>query len=211
MCRYDDALDYQQKALVIQEEVLDAKHPDLAIVYNNIGFTYLSMGRYDRALEYYQKALAIQEEVLEAKHPDLAIFYDNTAAALTGLQQYKAAQESLHKAIAIFKETKHPRIIRAYGRLGLVALKLGKASKAQEYFSLYNELAKDKDKALGAYYQALYHTTMGDLQKALDFLEEAVAKGYKNNVHITQEELLEPLHKEPRYQAIVQELLKNEE
>ena len=90
-------------------------------------------------------------------------------------------------------------------------LKLGKASKAKEYFNLYNQLAKDKDKALGAYYQALYHTAIGDLQKALDFLEEAVAIGYKNNVHITQEELLEPLRKEPRYQAIVQELLKKKE
>ena len=59
-------------------------------------------------------------------------------------------------------------------------LKLGITSKAQEYFSLYNELAKDKDKALGAYYQALYHTVIGDLQKALDFLEEAIAKGYTN-------------------------------
>ena len=95
--------------------------------------------------------------------------------------------------------------------MSLVALKLGTTSKAQEYFSLYNELAKDKDKALGAYYQALYHTVIGDLQKALDFLEEAVAKGYQNNVHIIQEELLKPLHKEPRYQAIVQELLKKKE
>ena len=76
--------------------------------------------------------------------------------------------------------------------------------------SLYNELAKDKDKALGAYYQALYHTAVGDYLKALDFLEEAVAKGYQNNVHLTQEELLKPLHKEPRYQAVVQKLLKKE-
>ena len=169
------------------------------------------MGRYEEALEYQQKALAIFEKVLEATHPYLAISYTRTATALTGLQQYKAAQNYLHKAIAIFKEKKHPRIIDAYGHMGHLQLKLRNTSKAKEYFSLYNELAKDKDKALGAYYQALYHTVTGDLQKALDFLEEAVAKGYKNNVHITQEELLEPLHKEPRYQAIVQELLKNEE
>ena len=95
--------------------------------------------------------------------------------------------------------------------MGLLQLKLGSTSKAKEYFSLYNELAKDKDNALGAYYQALYHTAIGDLEKALDFLEEAVAKGYQNKAHITQEELLEPLRKEPRYQAIVQELLKKKE
>ena len=92
----------------------------------------------------------------------------------------------------------------------MVKLKLGTTSKAQEYFSLYNELAKDKDNALGAYYQALYHTVIGDLQKALDFLEEAVARGYTNRVHITQEELLAPLHKEPRYQALVEKLSKEE-
>ena len=166
------------------------------------------MGRYEKALAFYQKALAIREQVLEAIHPSLAISYNNTAAALTRLQQYKAAQNYLQKALAIFKETKHPRIITAYGRMGLLQLKLGSASKAKEYFSLYNELAKDKDKALGAYYQALYHSVMGDHHKALDFLEDAVAKGYKDKVHITQE-LLEPLHKEPRYQALVENLQKN--
>lgn len=91
--------------------------------------------------------------------------------------------------------------------MGHLQLKLGTTTKAQEYFSIYNELAKDKDKALGAYYQALYHTVTGDLQKALDFLEEAVAKGYTNRVHITQEELLEPLHGEPRYQVLVEKFL----
>ena len=210
MGRYEEALEYHQKALAIEEEVLEATHPSLAISYNNIGLTYWRMGRYEQALAFHQKALAIQEEVLEATHPDLAISHSGTAAALTGLQQYKTAQDYLHKAIAIFKENKDPRIISAYGHMGLLQLKLGNTSKAQEYFSLYNELAKDKDNALGAYYQALYHSVIGDLQKALSFLEEAVAKGYKNNVHLTQEELLAPLHKEPRYQALVEKLSKEE-
>ena len=76
---------------------------------------------------------------------------------------------------------------------------------------LYNELAKDKDNALGAYYQALYHTSIGDHHQALSFLEEAVAKGYKNKVHLTQEELLAPLHNNPRYQAVVEKLSKEKE
>ena len=158
------------------------------------------MGRYKEALEYQQKALAIKEEVLEATHPNLATVYDNIGGILTVLQQYKAAQESLQKALTIFKENKHPRTITVYGRLGLLQLKLGSTSKAQEYFSLYNELAKDKDKALGAYYQALYHTAVGDLQKALGFLEEAVAKGYQNNVHLGE---LHNTYQEPRYQALL--------
>ena len=153
----------------------------------------------------------IREEVLEATHPLLEISYGNIGATLIGLQQYKAAQEYLQKAIAIFKENKYLRIIRAYGRLGMVVLKLGNASKAKEHFSLYNELAKEKDKALGAYYHALYHAHTGDLQKALRFLEKAEAKGYQNKVRITQEELLEPLYKEPRYQVLVEKFLEEED
>ena len=57
---------------------------------------------------------------------------------------------------------------------------------------------------------ARYEEALEYLQKALDFLEQAVVKGYTNRVHITQEELLTPLHKEPRYQTLVEKLLKKE-
>ena len=76
--------------------------------------------------------------------------------------------------------------------------------------ALKQDLNKEKDKALGAYYEALYHTVIGDYSKALSFLEKALAMGYQNKVRITQEELLQPLYKEPRYQVLVEKLLGEE-
>ena len=133
MGKYDQALAYHQNALAIKEEVLDGHASRSGESYSNIGVTYWNMGRYEQALEYHQKALAIGKK-FGGTHLYLAISYNNKAAALTGLQQYKAAQDYLHKALTIFKENKHPRIIDAYGRMGLVALKLGNTSKAKEYF-----------------------------------------------------------------------------
>ena len=186
LVRYEEALEYFQKALAIEEEALDATHPSLADFYNNIGATYSSMGRYDQALssckkpwqsrkkswrphllwrllQQYRKyvfdwgirtSLNLPKSLGDPRkslgcHPSFSgdVLYLDSCSA--GLQQYKTTQDYVHKALAIFKEKKHPRIIDAYGHMGHLQLKLKKYFQSTGYFSLYNELAKDKDKALG--------------------------------------------------------------
>jgi len=54
---YEKALEYYQKALEIQKELLGEKHTNVADFYKNIGLVYADKFEYDKALEYYQKAL----------------------------------------------------------------------------------------------------------------------------------------------------------
>jgi tetratricopeptide (TPR) repeat protein len=55
--KYEEALNWFDKALEICEKVLDPLHPNLATTYSNIGFAYKGMKNYEKALEYYDKAL----------------------------------------------------------------------------------------------------------------------------------------------------------
>ena len=48
--------DYK-KALEIRIEILDPKHPTLALTYNNIALTYNSLGNKEMAVEYLQKSI----------------------------------------------------------------------------------------------------------------------------------------------------------
>ena len=72
MGRYDQALEYQQKALAIKEEVLDATHPSLAISYSNTAAALTGLQQYKTAQEYLQKAIAIFKE---KNHPYIITAY----------------------------------------------------------------------------------------------------------------------------------------
>ena len=51
---------------------------------------------------------------------------------------------------------------------------------------------------------------MGKSSEALEWLEEAIKKGYNDLHWLTKEPLLEPLRTLPRYQAILEKLLEEE-
>ena len=72
---YEAALNYYEKALAIQQQLLPSNDPDLAYSHGNIGNVYCSMGDYSKALLFHEKALAIQRESLSSTHPHLVFIW----------------------------------------------------------------------------------------------------------------------------------------
>jgi len=68
---YKKALEYNMKAIEIEEKVLEPNHPDLATSYSNIAATYSDLGDYEKALEYNLKVIEIYKKGLPANHPDI--------------------------------------------------------------------------------------------------------------------------------------------
>lgn len=62
MGQYEKALDYYEKSLVIQEEILLPDDPDLADGFASIAVTYQNIGQFDKALEFELRSLAIKEK-----------------------------------------------------------------------------------------------------------------------------------------------------
>ncbi|CAF1281675.1 unnamed protein product [Didymodactylos carnosus] len=74
---YNNALQFYNQSLEIDQRTLSKDHPNLATSYCNIGQVYSNMGHYTKALEYYEKSRQIYMIALPENHPDLATSYNN--------------------------------------------------------------------------------------------------------------------------------------
>lgn len=81
--------------------MLPPDHPDLAISYNNLGYTYGKLGDLDKQLEYYRKALDIRERVLSRNDPLIAQSCNNIAFVYAEQQQYETALGWMRRALEI--------------------------------------------------------------------------------------------------------------
>ena len=68
-----------QRALVRDEQILGANHPNTALSLNNLAELYRTQGKYEEAEPLYQRALIIYEQVLGADHPNTALSLNNLA------------------------------------------------------------------------------------------------------------------------------------
>jgi len=86
---YDAALEWYEKARVIQEELGD--RAVLATTYNNIGGIYDARGEYDSALEWYEQSVALGEEL--GDRAGLAPTYSNIGLIYDARGEYDSALE----------------------------------------------------------------------------------------------------------------------
>jgi len=66
--KYDLALNYYDKVLKIRQAKLPSDHPQIAAIYNNIGWLYECKESYTKALDFYQKSLEISRKTLPPTH-----------------------------------------------------------------------------------------------------------------------------------------------
>jgi len=90
---------------LIQKEVLDSKHPNLAASYNNIALTYRSLGQYEKALEFQQKLDSITNEVLHEDHSNQQAISNNLIGIYEGRALHYYREKRFHQALIDFKIT----------------------------------------------------------------------------------------------------------
>lgn len=132
---YQQALEYQMKALRIYEQVLEPDHPHLATSYSNVGSTYGFLGDHQQGLVYKLKALKICERVLKSDHPNLATVYNSVGSTYSILGNHQQALEYQLKALGIRERTlglDHPDLASSYNNMGMTYSALGDKQKALE-------------------------------------------------------------------------------
>ncbi|CAF1219629.1 unnamed protein product [Adineta steineri] len=134
--KYEEALTFYEKSLVIRQKTLPPNHPDLAKSYNNIGLVHYNMGNYPKALSSLEKALEIQQHSVPSNHPDLATTYNNIGEVHRNMGNHPKALVSHEKALKIRQQSlppNHPDLASSYNNIGNVHAGMGNYPKVLSF------------------------------------------------------------------------------
>ena len=183
MADYDKANNYYYKALRSAIDKYGEWHPDVAVIYENIGHVHSYQSNYTVALEYYRKALEIRLESLGENYASIATSYNNIGYVNSSQGNYPAALEYYQKAYEIRLEIygeRHIDVATCYNNIGGVHYSKGDYTKALEYYHKSLEIHLDTygerhpDVALSYNNIGSVHSSQGDYPVALEYYCKAL-------------------------------------
>jgi hypothetical protein len=103
--KYDQAIEFAERALALRREVPVIDEPRIANGMNNLAELTekqrpFDPAAYERSLEYYEQERAIMERTVPAGHPDYAYLEANVAIALAGAGRPSEAAPRYEHALA---------------------------------------------------------------------------------------------------------------
>ncbi|CAB4025405.1 Nephrocystin-3, partial [Paramuricea clavata] len=179
----DQAKDYYQRALEIQEKLLGPNHIDIAASYNNIGGVYYDKGNLDQAKNYYQRALEIQEKQPGPNHVNVAVSYNNIGLVYSKKGDLDQAKDYYQRALEIEEKElgpNHVDVAGSYNNMGQVYYNKGNLDQAEDY---YQRAIKIQEKQLGSNHVhvavscnniGLVYKEKGELNLAKDYYQRAL-------------------------------------
>ena len=180
----DQAKDYFERALAIDEKVYGPEHPDVARDANNIGQILKAQGDLEGALGWTKRALAISEKVYRPEHPTVAIHANNIGQILKAGGHLEGALKWTKRALAIDEKVygpEHPHVARDANNVGLILQAQGDLEGALEWAK--RALAID-EKVYGPEHPTVairannigqILLVQGDLEGALEWTKRALA------------------------------------
>ena len=132
---YIEAKTYLEKALNIAKDKRPHNHPDIGIIYNQLGILSLKLKRHVEAIKSFQETLKIDINTLLSNHPEIAITRVNLATVYLDSGNFKQAKVELEKANSILSTIKDsnclPEKIGYLSILGQLYLKQGEKKLAE--------------------------------------------------------------------------------
>lgn len=99
--QYAEAEPLFKRVLAINERLLGAKHPDLAMSLCNLAALYHHQGRYAEAEPLFKRSLAIRERAEVSEDVDMALILNNLAAFFDSQKLYDKAEPLYERSLAI--------------------------------------------------------------------------------------------------------------
>jgi tetratricopeptide (TPR) repeat protein len=204
----------------------------LGVSYSNLGALVRVSGRVPDALEFYGKAIQILGQVLARDNRLVRVqqflrdAHANRAEALDKVKRHDESLKDWDRAIQLDQGPS-----RWQFRLSR-ALSLARAGDHTKAVSEVNELAQSKDVSGAVMYDlacvcslasaAVQHAGPNEnteseklkekyATRALEFLRQAVAKGYKDVAHIKKDLDLDALRQREDFKKLIAELEKSQE
>lgn len=196
----------KQYSIAVKElhklSLMDPRDPEIP---NLAGIVYLQNRQYAPAEAYFKKALKIDKNFARA--------YNNLGAVYHVRKHHRLAVRQYKKAVE-----KDPAFLLAYYNMSNAYFAMGKSLQAvdcmHQLVRLDPEyLLKDHpgveigggeiDTAKKYFYYAKLYAQAGQADKALLFLQKAIAAGYKDYKAIIADQDFHQYNEDPRFQALV--------
>jgi tetratricopeptide (TPR) repeat protein len=174
--RWQEALEFYERALSLRRMTLGEEHPDTALSINNIGDYYEATGSSDIAISYYEKALAIRRKVLGNEHPDTAASLSSIGSVYNNRGDLDRALDYGIQVLEIAQKLyveEHPHTATSLSNMGTIYRKRGDMDKALDYS---NQALAIRRKTLGEKHPAtaILLFKIGTLYKDSENLDKAL-------------------------------------
>jgi hypothetical protein len=177
---------------------------------NNVAWSYAALGRHADALQLYEKTLALQKAGLGPDHPETLWSTWGVADSLVKLNRAAEALPLIDEAVPYAAAGTTPRLLRCLIDLRLRHFeKAGDAKGCRQTAEMWENLKLTDAKSLyrAACLRAVTCAVIragdtpsaggkqaeAEADRAMAWLKQAVAAGYKNTAHLKQDRDLDAL------------------
>jgi tetratricopeptide (TPR) repeat protein len=228
--RHAEALKLSEGTLALRRAKLGPDHPDTLASMNNVATSYYALGRHAEALKHYEEALALQQVKLGPDHPGTLV---SAWGAIDTLMALRRSAEALPRIDALLARADQPA---AAGqgvdpRLGpamiYYRLRIHQEAKDAAGCRATAERWEQRKRSdaeslyLAACWRAVTAAVQAqtpgadaakqaaaDADRAMTWLKQAVAAGYKNAAHMEKDNDLAFLRDRPDFQELLAGLKK---
>ncbi|XP_019643171.1 PREDICTED: uncharacterized protein LOC109484359 [Branchiostoma belcheri] len=188
-----EAVRYYEQALQMFRSVYGKRtaHPDIAVLLNSLGESWIFLADYNKALGYFGEALQMHRLISPFRHttanPDIAILLRNMGMAWYHLNDYKKAIDFNINALQMQRciyghSTAHPEIATSLNNLGGAWSRLGDHRRGMSYCeqalamvrSIYGQDTAHPNIATQLSVIGSTWCEVGDYRKAISYHEQAL-------------------------------------
>ena len=211
--RLPEAEKMSGEALGIRLHSLGPDHPSTLTSKINLSIVLFKEGHLREAEKVQREALATEIRVQGAEHPVSLEMQTDLAQTLNAEGQYAAAEKlarATYEAELRIHGPQHPHTLNALRELGKSLAYTHRYAEASKLFRDAIE-KQDDSKAQGNRWSVWYSfacvTAVGDRpDEALQYLQEAVSRGFKDADCLNDDDDLKGLRTNPKFQELVAKL-----
>jgi len=205
-----DAEKLTREALAIRLQIHGPEHPDTLVSKINLSEELLGEGHIHEAEKLQRETLATQIRVLGPEHPNSLLCRTFLARTLTREGHYEEAEKIVREAYNIELRTlgpQHPDTEDARLQLGKELAYEHRYAEASELFrdaiDKQGNAARQENSSWVWYDFACLAETANRPDDALQYLREAIHRGFKDAAHMMADDDLRKLRPNPKFQQLV--------
>jgi len=185
--RYDEA--------EAEFEIAIARNPNLFEAWYYYGLAASSQGRVEKAAELYSKASEVNPADFQVPM-FLAMAYASLGRKQDEMRVRLGALGTLERHLKL-----NPHDTRAIYFAAQNLYRIGEKDKARAMAE--QAMQQGMNEPVVLYNVACFYTGLGEHERAIDLLEQAINQGWGDRAWMENDSDLEPLHAEPRFQALL--------